>query len=330
MFKGDPPIPPVPDWDQLDKAAIEADCFPSHPGPDDPIFDFSDDVLAELTTEDKWLLLPPQERWAVTELPKELRLAVRARDADKKHSRRAEKFKGLHDKCRSKHWQNLKSLAGDASKPVPCAKASKKSRARAAADAESAAVAKPKPVLTRFRWRNKKLTKKEAAAVVDTALTASDVLVAAQPAGMASACSFWIKKSVRVMSDKVAPELLNRSGIVTAVVPLPDGTLDLRVQRSSSDERSAVFYISSVDVIVELSDPAGAVPKAGSGELSDPVGAAPQAVAAVTMPSVLDFSAAAVAKWDPVKLAELPPNPVTLKLGSLVEYGSLSYALLEF
>ena len=48
------------------------------------------------------------------------------------------------------------------------------------------------------------------------------------------------------------------------------------------------------------------------------------------MPIGLDFSAAAVAKWDPVKLAELPPNPVTLKLGSLVEYGSLSYALLEF
>jgi len=65
MHNGSPPVPPVPDWDQLEKAAIEADCFPNEPGPDDPVFDFSDDVLAELTDRDKWMLLPPQ-----AEIPK--------------------------------------------------------------------------------------------------------------------------------------------------------------------------------------------------------------------------------------------------------------------
>ncbi len=77
MFNENPPIPAVPDWDQLDTAAIEADCYPSEPLPDDPAFDFSDDILAELTLEDKWMLLPPTARWAVVELPKELRKADR-------------------------------------------------------------------------------------------------------------------------------------------------------------------------------------------------------------------------------------------------------------
>ncbi len=141
MFNASPSIPPVPDWDQLDRAAIEADCFPSEPGADDPVFEFSEDILAELTVEDKWLLPPPSARWAVVELPKDLRKPDRDTKTDKKKSKWAQKFKGLHDKSRSKHWQNIQALAGTASKPVPCAKSSKKQRAQALADADSAAVA---------------------------------------------------------------------------------------------------------------------------------------------------------------------------------------------
>ena len=90
MFDGSPPVPPVPVWDQLDRAAIEADCFPSEPGPDDPVFDFSDDILEDLSVEDKWMLLPPSARWAVVELPKELRKPDRDTKTDKKKSKWAQ------------------------------------------------------------------------------------------------------------------------------------------------------------------------------------------------------------------------------------------------
>ncbi len=56
MCNESPPIPAVPDWDQLDTASIEADCYPSEPGPDDPVFDFSDDILEDPSVEDKWML----------------------------------------------------------------------------------------------------------------------------------------------------------------------------------------------------------------------------------------------------------------------------------
>ena len=128
MFNENPPIPAVPDWDQLDTAAIEADCYPSEPLPDDPVFDFSDDILEDLSVEDKWMLLPPSARWAVAELPKQLWKPDRDKKTDRKKSERAQKFNGVHDKCRSKHWQNMQSLAGPASKPVPCAKSSKRQK----------------------------------------------------------------------------------------------------------------------------------------------------------------------------------------------------------
>ena len=104
MCNESPPIPAVPDWDQLGTAAIEADCYPSEHLQDDPVFDFSDDILEDLSVEDKWMLLPPSARWAVVELPKELRKPDRDKKTEKKKSKWAQKLNGLHDKGRSKHW----------------------------------------------------------------------------------------------------------------------------------------------------------------------------------------------------------------------------------
>ena len=253
----------------------------------------------------------------MVELPKELRKPVRDKKEGFKKSKWAQKFNGLHCKGRSKHWQNMQSLAGPSSKPMPCAKSSKKQRAKAVADGESAAVAKPKRA-PRHWWRNRQLGKK-AAAVIDEGVGL------AQPVGMATAGSHWIQKFVRVISDKVGPELLNRSGIVTAVVPLADGTLDLRVQCLASDHVNNRFYISSQDVIVELADPVSADLPA----VADSVGTLDEAVAVavpITTPIALDFKAV---NWNEQDLAGMYPKPVTLKVGATIEYHSISYAVME-
>ena len=120
--------------------------------------------------------------------------------------------------------------------PAPCAKSSRKQNAEALADADSAAVAEPKKRV-RICWRGTKRWKKQAALI-------EEAVVVAEPVGMATGSSYWIQKCVRVISDKAGPTMLNRSGIVTAVVPLPDGTLDLRLQSLSSDEKSACFTLA--------------------------------------------------------------------------------------
>lgn len=69
----------------------------------------------------------------------------------------------MHDKGRSKHWQNVRSLAGSAGKPVPHAKTRKGAKRQAAAelagsaaDTETAVAVSEKPKKrreVRVRWR---------------------------------------------------------------------------------------------------------------------------------------------------------------------------------
>ncbi len=68
----------------------------------------------------------------------------------------------------------------------------------------------------------------------------------------------WIGKVVRVTTDVVTPDKLNRRGTVLAVCLFGDGGVELRRQRLESDSASAVFYVSSVDVCVESVLPAPA------------------------------------------------------------------------
>jgi len=127
--------------------------------------------------------------------------------------------------------------------------------------------------------------------------------------------------------------LLNRTGVVTAIARLLDGTTDLRIQCSSSDDRRAVFYVSSLAVTKEPSEPVPAAPAAAAAE--GPVGdvtsplepvTSPVAPVSVVMPVALHFGKV---QWDKEQLAKLPKKPVPLKLSTVIEYGSLSYALLE-
>ena len=107
-----------------------------------------------------------------------------------------DKFNGLHDKGRSKHWQNIRSLAGSVGKPVPHAKSSKAAKRKAAAElagsAAETAVANPKK--RRIRWRGAWVSTSKAA--VKGIKDMPDAVASAD------ALDTWMGQSVRVISDK--------------------------------------------------------------------------------------------------------------------------------
>lgn len=106
----------------------------------------------------------------------------------------------MHDKGRSKHWQNVRSLAGSAGKPVPHAKSSKAAKRKAAAelagsaaDTETAVAVSKKRREVRVRWRGSwdksKAADKSIKDVSDAVLSPD-------------APDTWIGQSVRVTSEE--------------------------------------------------------------------------------------------------------------------------------
>ncbi len=65
-----------------------------------------DQLLSDIPPlkDDEFTLLASQQRWAVAELPPELKQTVRRVTSEKKGSKLADKFQGLHDKRRRKYW----------------------------------------------------------------------------------------------------------------------------------------------------------------------------------------------------------------------------------
>ena len=230
MPDGPAPVPPVPDWDQLNTPLLHDQCLSVEPAKDDFVLsEVSGAIMDQLSDHQRDMLRSPQERWALLQLPSTLKSQKSYKSASNKKCKWSRKLQHAWSSGKSQRWKAAKG------KPVPTVKGSKKSVRSEAKHSILWKGAKSKKLLA---------VKPDAPVVaICDAPVEPEVVVAAlhdaQPVPLGD--SAWVGMRVRTVCDRLPRLLWNRVWTVHSVEKvLGDGDLQLRLKDDSYADGQAL------------------------------------------------------------------------------------------